>query len=277
MVKELRDKTGAGMMDCKKALTETGGDMEAAIDWLRKKGIAKADKKSGRTAAEGLIAVASEGNSARRGRSQLRDRLRRPQRCVPGSGSQRSPMLLGTDGSVEAVWRGTIAGRPASRSPTPIKDASPIGENMNLRRSAKLSTALCHLCPQRRRRWSWQARRARCRQVDRQQGCARAIGRQIAMHIAATNPLALTSADVDQPPSPIASATCSSNRPANRASRKTSSRRWSKAGCASSTRKLPSEAGICHESRPDGRRGGQGRRRTSAHRLKSLRSPLPAR
>jgi hypothetical protein len=59
LVKQLRDMTGAGMMDCKKALTETDGDMEAAVDWLRAKGIAKADKKSGRTAAEGLIAVAS--------------------------------------------------------------------------------------------------------------------------------------------------------------------------------------------------------------------------
>ena len=54
MVKELRGKTGAGMMDCKTALKETDGDIEAAFDWLRKKGIAKADKKSGRTAAEGL-------------------------------------------------------------------------------------------------------------------------------------------------------------------------------------------------------------------------------
>src|SRR5947207_945456 len=58
-VKELRDLTGAGMMDCKAALSETGGDMEAAVDWLRKKGISKADKKAGRTAAEGLIGVDS--------------------------------------------------------------------------------------------------------------------------------------------------------------------------------------------------------------------------
>ncbi len=64
MVKELREKTGAGMMDCKKALAETNGDMEAAIDWLRAKGIAKADKKSGRTAAEGLVGVASQGTKA---------------------------------------------------------------------------------------------------------------------------------------------------------------------------------------------------------------------
>ena len=58
MVKELREKTGAGMMDCKSALGETGGDMEAAVDWLRKKGLAKAATKAGRTAAEGLIGMA---------------------------------------------------------------------------------------------------------------------------------------------------------------------------------------------------------------------------
>src|ERR1041385_3720278 len=58
MVKDLRDKTGAGMMDCKAALGETNGDMEAAVDWLRKKGISKAAKKAGRTAAEGLVGVA---------------------------------------------------------------------------------------------------------------------------------------------------------------------------------------------------------------------------
>ena len=72
-VKQLRDMTGAGMMDCKTALNETNGDMEAAVDWLRKKGISKADKKASRTAAEGLIGVASDalgatGRRARRGR-----------------------------------------------------------------------------------------------------------------------------------------------------------------------------------------------------------------
>src|SRR3990170_565662 len=63
-VKELRDKTGAGMMDCKNALTETAGDMEAAIDWLRTKGLAKAAKKAGRVAAEGLIGVATAPGKA---------------------------------------------------------------------------------------------------------------------------------------------------------------------------------------------------------------------
>src|SRR5512138_2695386 len=64
LVKELREKTGAGMMDCKRALTETQGDMEAAVDWLRKKGLSAAAKKSGRVAAEGLVAVAASGNKA---------------------------------------------------------------------------------------------------------------------------------------------------------------------------------------------------------------------
>ena len=63
MVKQLRDKTGAGMMDAKKALSETDGDMDAAVDLLRVKGLAKADKKSGRTAAEGLVAIATDGGT----------------------------------------------------------------------------------------------------------------------------------------------------------------------------------------------------------------------
>src|SRR4028118_274596 len=63
LVKELRERTGAGMMDCKRALGEAGGDIEAAIDWLRKKGLASAAKKAGRTASEGLVGVAVEGNA----------------------------------------------------------------------------------------------------------------------------------------------------------------------------------------------------------------------
>src|SRR5437588_1781474 len=61
LVKELRDKTGAGMMDCKRALGDTGGDVEAAVDWLRKKGLAAAAKKAGRVAAEGLVGLATRG------------------------------------------------------------------------------------------------------------------------------------------------------------------------------------------------------------------------
>ena len=86
MVKELREKTGAGMMDCKAALNETKGDMEAAVDWLRKKGLAKAAKKAGRVAAEGLIGISRRRHQGRRGRGQCGNRFRRAQRSFPGPG-----------------------------------------------------------------------------------------------------------------------------------------------------------------------------------------------
>ena len=89
MVKELREKTGAGMMDCKNALNEVGGDVEAAVDWLRKKGLSKAAKKSGRVAAEGLVASRLvEGPKGVDRRGQFRDRLRRPQRRFPDAGQE---------------------------------------------------------------------------------------------------------------------------------------------------------------------------------------------
>lgn len=84
MVKDLRESTSAGMLDCKKALTETNGDMEAAVDWLRKKGLASAAKKASRIAAEGLVAVAVDGQQRRRCRSKLRNRLCRQERHVSG-------------------------------------------------------------------------------------------------------------------------------------------------------------------------------------------------
>ena len=100
MVKELRESTGAGMMDCKAALTETNGDMTGrAVDWLRKKGLSKAAKKAGRVAAEGLIGVLVAGQQGRRGGGQFGNRLRRPQRPVPGPGQddRRRRAHAGTD------------------------------------------------------------------------------------------------------------------------------------------------------------------------------------
>ena len=88
LVKDLRDKSGVGMMDCKKALQETHGDMEAAIDWLRTKGLAKAAKKADRVAAEGARGLATRDERRRHDRrahrAQRRDRLRGPKRDLPG-------------------------------------------------------------------------------------------------------------------------------------------------------------------------------------------------
>jgi elongation factor Ts len=106
MVKELRESTGAGMMDAKKALTETNGDMEAAVDWLRTKGLAKAAKKADRVAAEGLVGVAVS-NGGRCGRDQLGNRLRRQERRLPGAGARCANVALTTGDSIEVVKAAT--------------------------------------------------------------------------------------------------------------------------------------------------------------------------
>ena len=128
-VKELRESTGAGMMDAKKALTETDGDMEAAVDWLRTKGLAKAAKKSGRTAAEGLVARRRRGRQGRRRRGELRNRLRRQERRLPDARRARSP----TPRSARRRRRGAEGGRRSTARPVEdvITDAiATIGENM---------------------------------------------------------------------------------------------------------------------------------------------------
>ena len=79
-VKQLRERTGAGMMECKKALVETKGDLDAAAELMRKSGLAKADKKAARIAAEGTLAVERAASKRRHGRAQLRDRFRRAER-----------------------------------------------------------------------------------------------------------------------------------------------------------------------------------------------------
>src|SRR5437016_9150921 len=137
MVKELREKTGAGMMDCKGALTETGGDIDAAVDWLRKKGLAKAAKKAGRVAAEGLVGVA---HGAHKGilvevNSETDFVARNDHFQGLVKMIAQAALKAGTD--VEAIkaaraGSSTIAEAIASAIAT-------IGENMTLRRAAALA------------------------------------------------------------------------------------------------------------------------------------------
>ena len=200
MVKELRDKTGAGMMDCKKALAETNGDMEAAIDWLRAKGISKADKKSGRTAAEGLIAVASAGNSA-----IVVEVNSETDFVARNDGFQElarsiAAVALTTDGSAEAISAATVPSTGKSVTDT-VKDAiAHIGENMSFRRSAKLSVDDGVVATYVHNAVADGLGKLGVLVAVKSTGnkeALMAIGRQVAMHIAATNPLALTSGDVD--------------------------------------------------------------------------------
>jgi len=200
MVKDLREKTGAGMMDCKKALSETDGDMEAAIDWLRAKGISKADKKSGRTAAEGLIGIAGKGPKAIvvevNSETDFVARNDTFQKLVEGI----AEVGLGTDGSVEAVSAAIYPATGKSVADT-IRDAvATIGENMNLRRSAMLSVDNGVVATYVHNAVGENLGKLGVLVALKSTGNAEAlnaIGRQIAMHVAATNPLSLTKDDVD--------------------------------------------------------------------------------
>ncbi|WP_339757399.1 translation elongation factor Ts [uncultured Hoeflea sp.] len=200
MVKELRDKTGAGMMDCKKALAENNGDMEASVDWLRAKGIAKADKKSGRTAAEGLIAVASEGKSAVVVEVNSETDFVARNDGFQDLARSIAAVALSTDGSAEAVSAATVASTGKSVTDT-VKDAiAHIGENMSFRRSTKLTVDNGIVATYVHNAVADGLGKLGVLVAVKSTGNAdalAAIGRQVAMHIAATNPLALTSTDVD--------------------------------------------------------------------------------
>ncbi|MEM6488532.1 MAG: translation elongation factor Ts [Pseudomonadota bacterium] len=135
LVKELRDKTGVGMMDAKKALVESDGDMEAAVDWLRKKGLAKAEKKAGRTAAEGLVAIAVAGGKgvAVEVNSETDFVARNAEfQALVGEIAQ---IALGYD-DIEALKAAPMAGKTVQDAIT--DKVATIGENMTLRRMAKV-------------------------------------------------------------------------------------------------------------------------------------------
>ncbi len=199
-VKQLRDMTGAGMMDCKAALAETDGDIEAAVDWLRKKGIAKADKKAGRTAAEGLIGVAADGASAVVVEVNSETDFVARNEAFQDLVRTVAQVALGTDGTRDAVGAATY---PASGKPVDeaIKDAvATIGENMSLRRSAKLSVPAGVVATYVHNAAADGLGKIGVLVAIETAGdveAARGFARQVAMHVAATNPLALTADEVD--------------------------------------------------------------------------------
>src|SRR5204863_1307704 len=137
MVKELREKTGVGMMDCKTALTETNGDMEAAVDWLRKKGLSKAAKKAGRVAAEGLIGVftAPAKGSIVEVNSET-DFVARNDH-FQGLVKMIADVALRTGDDVEKIKAGKVGN--ATVADALSSAIATIGENMTLRRAAVLA------------------------------------------------------------------------------------------------------------------------------------------
>ena len=197
MVKELREKTGAGMMDCKTALTETNGDMEAAVDWLRTKGLAKAAKKAGRIAAEGLIAVA-EGDK-RASMVELNSETDFVSRNEQFQALARSiaGAALKTDGRLESVLKAKLSnGKTVENA---VTDAvATIGENMTLRRSAVLSVDQGAVGTYIHGAVAPGLGKIGVLVALKSSGKAEklgALGRQIAMHVAAASPLAV---DIDR-------------------------------------------------------------------------------
>jgi elongation factor Ts len=201
LVKDLREKSGAGMMDCKKALQETAGDMDAAIDWLRTKGLSKAAKKSDRAAAEGLVAgkLSDDGKTgvvvelnAETDFVAKNDKFQQAARDI-------AAVALGVDGGVEAIAAAkTAKGEVVSDMITNL--IATIGENMRLRRAARLSVAQGAV--------ALYLHNAQGDGVGRMgvlvamEGAGDAaklgeVGRKIAMHVAATAPLSLSPADLD--------------------------------------------------------------------------------
>lgn len=199
-VKQLRELTGAGMMDCKTALSETGGDMDAAVDWLRKKGMSKAAKKSGRTAAEGLIGVAAEGTDAVVVEINSETDFVARNDAFQDLVRNVARVALSTDGNVDSVAAAAYpeSGKSVGDS---INDAiATIGENMTLRRSEKLSVEKGAVASYVHNAVADQLGKIGVLVAVETEGdaeAARNFGRQVAMHVAATSPLALTEADVD--------------------------------------------------------------------------------
>ncbi|MDG4897802.1 MAG: elongation factor Ts [Mesorhizobium sp.] len=198
-VKELRDLTGAGMMDCKAALNETNGDMEAAVDWLRKKGISKADKKAGRTAAEGLIGVDSGVREAAvvevNSETDFVARNAAFQEIV--ANVAKVALAYGT---TEAVAAAKYPGSDKSVTDT-IKDAvGTIGENMGFRRSAKLTVphgAVATYVHNAVADGLGKLGVLVAIETTGNEHAANAFARQVAMHVAASNPVALSAEEVD--------------------------------------------------------------------------------
>ena len=182
MVKELRERTGAGMMECKKALVETGGGMDEAVELLRKSGQAKADKKSGRIAADGLVVVATDGNNAVITEiNSETDFVAKDDNFVEFAEAVAAAALAGSADDIESLNAETLAdGRQVEAARTDL--VAKVGENISLRRFARLQ-AVDNL--------GSYTHGARIAAIVSLQGGDAELARNIAMHIAASNPVCI--------------------------------------------------------------------------------------
>jgi elongation factor Ts len=199
MVKDLRDKTGAGMMDCKNALSETAGDMEAAIDWLRKKGISKAAKKAGRAAAEGLVGVAVDTNTGVLLEVNAETDFVARNEEFKTFVKDASQLALKQGGDLEKLLAHPMGSSTVQQTLTEM--VAKIGENMSVRRAAALSVnpgvvaAYVHnpASPELGKIGVLVGLKS---SADKDK--LSALAKQLAMHVAAAAPLALTQAHMSK-------------------------------------------------------------------------------
>ena len=199
LVKELRDKTGAGMMDCKKALTETQGDVEGAVDWLRKKGLAAAAKKAGRVAAEGLVGVVAEGTRGAVVEINAETDFVARNDMFQDLVRAAAKAALGAGGDAERTKAASYPGGGSIQERLTHLVAT-IGENMNFRRSAALSVPHGAVASYVHNAAAPGLGKIGVLVALESTGDAaklQALGKQLAMHVAAANPQALDIASID--------------------------------------------------------------------------------
>ena len=198
MVKELRDKTGAGMMDCKAALGESGGDLESAVDWLRKKGLAKAAKKAGRVAAEGLIGIAIASNKGIVVEVNSETDFVARNDLFQGLVKMIADVALTTGTDVDKILAGRVGDRTVADAIT--ETIAKVGENMTLRRAASVSVGKGVVASYVHNSVIDGLGRIGVIVGLELTGDAdelKAFGRMVAMHIASANPLAIEPSGLD--------------------------------------------------------------------------------
>lgn len=198
LVKELREKTGAGMMECKKALSETNGDIEAAIDFLRKKGMSVAEKKAGRIASQGLVAVLVDGKEGTVVELNSETDFVAKNTDFQGFLGEVVKVSLAQKGNMDAIKAADLNGKTVADTLTGL--ISTIGENMNLRRSAYVSVENGVVVPYIHTATVPGMGKIGVLVALESTADATALqeaGKKIAMHIAAANPRFLDVASVD--------------------------------------------------------------------------------
>lgn len=200
LVKELRDKTGAGMMDCKKALNETGGDIEAAVDWLRTKGLAAAAKKAGRVAAEGLIGIAVAGTKGAVVEVNSETDFVAKNEVFQNFVSAVTGIALEKGEDLEAISNAAYPGGAGTVADQLTQNIANIGENQSLRRAASIEVSQGVVAGYVHGSIAPGLGKIGVLVALESAGDAEkleALGKQIAMHVAAASPLALNDDGID--------------------------------------------------------------------------------